>query len=116
VGCPLFRQDRKDADLEPGDDVQRGPSLSEGSQSSRDEGNGSLIAEMRKTSVNDPMTANGVLRPDGRLMRDVYLVEVKTPTESSGPWDYEKLSAIIPADKAFRPLSESACPLIKWPP
>jgi branched-chain amino acid transport system substrate-binding protein len=76
---------------------------------------GAVIAEMRKMSVNDPMTANGVVRPDGRLMRDVYLVEVKTPAESSGPWDYEKLSAIIPADKAFRPLSESACPLIKGP-
>jgi branched-chain amino acid transport system substrate-binding protein len=77
---------------------------------------GAVIAVMRKTSVNDPATANGVLRPVGRLMWDMYLVEIKTPAESSGPWDHEKLSAIIPADKAFRPLPENACPLIKRPP
>jgi len=72
-----------------------------------------VIAEMRKMPVNDPMTTNAMLRPDGRLMRDVYLVEVKAPGESTGAWDYEKLSAVIPADQAFRPLSESECPLVK---
>ena len=74
---------------------------------------GTVIAEMRKTPVNDPMTVNAVLRPDGRLMRDIYLVEVKTPAESTGPWDYEKLVGVIPAEKAFRPLAESECPLLK---
>ena len=72
---------------------------------------GAVIAAMRKTPVDDPMTTNGLLRPDGRLMRDIYLVEVKAPAESSGPWDYEKLVGVIPANKAFRPLAESECPL-----
>jgi branched-chain amino acid transport system substrate-binding protein len=41
------------------------------------------------------------------------LFEVKKPSESKGPWDYYKLKATIPAEQAFRPLAESACPLVK---
>jgi branched-chain amino acid transport system substrate-binding protein len=48
-------------------------------------------------------------------MHDMYLFEVKTPEESKAPWDYYKTIATIPAEKAFRPLSQSACPLIKRP-
>jgi hypothetical protein len=43
----------------------------------------------------------------------MYLVEVKKPTESKAPWDYFKVRATIPADEAFRPLSEGGCPLVK---
>jgi branched-chain amino acid transport system substrate-binding protein len=46
-------------------------------------------------------------------MHDVYLYEVKKPSESKGPWDYYKLRATIPAAEAFRPLSQSDCPLVK---
>jgi branched-chain amino acid transport system substrate-binding protein len=72
-----------------------------------------VVAEMRKIPINDFMTKNGHLREDGRVMRDMYLYQVKTPAESKYQFDYLKLLATIPADKAFRPLSESECPLVK---
>ena len=50
---------------------------------------------------------------DGRTIHPAYLFEVKKPEESKGPWDYYKLIGTIPADQAFRPLSESTCPLVK---
>ncbi len=72
-----------------------------------------VVAEMRELPINDFMTKNGKLREDGRVMRDVYLFQVKTPAESKYQYDYFKQLAVIPADQAFRPLSESACPLVK---
>jgi len=71
-----------------------------------------VMAEMRKTPVNDFMTKNGSIREDGKLVRDMYLFEVKKPEESKGPWDYYKLVRQIPAEEVTRPLSESACPLV----
>ncbi len=59
------------------------------------------------------MTKNGKLRIDGRVMRDMYLFQVKKPAESKYPYDYYKQLAMIPGDQAFRPLSESECPLVK---
>jgi branched-chain amino acid transport system substrate-binding protein len=70
-----------------------------------------VMAEMRKTPVNDFMTKNGMIREDGKLVRDMYLFQVKTPEESKGPWDYYKLIRQIPADEVTRPVAESACPL-----
>jgi branched-chain amino acid transport system substrate-binding protein len=72
-----------------------------------------VMAKMHELPVNDVMTKNGKLREDGRLMRDMYLFEVKSPAESKGPDDIYKLLATVPADKAFRPLNEGKCPLIK---
>jgi branched-chain amino acid transport system substrate-binding protein len=72
-----------------------------------------VMAKMRETPINDFMTKNGKLREDGRLMRDVYLFQVKTPAESKYQFDYFKQLATIPADQAFRPLSQSECPLVK---
>jgi branched-chain amino acid transport system substrate-binding protein len=71
-----------------------------------------IMAGMREMPVNDFMTKNGKLREDGRLMRDLYLFEVKAPSESKGPWDYYKLITTIPSEKAFRPLSEGGCPYL----
>ena len=65
-----------------------------------------IIAKMREMPVNDVATKNGHLRPDGRLERDLYLLEVKTPAESTGPWDLYKVDATIPAAKALRPLDQ----------
>ena len=50
---------------------------------------------------------------DGRKMHDMYLFEVKKPSESKGPWDYYKQVAVLKADEAFKPLAESECPLVK---
>jgi branched-chain amino acid transport system substrate-binding protein len=70
-------------------------------------------AELGKAKISDVFTKNGVIREDGRMVHDMYLVEVKKPEESKAPWDYFKILATIPGDKAFQPLSASRCPLIK---
>ena len=49
------------------------------------------------------------------MVHDMYLVQVKTPSESKAPWDYYKISATIPGDEAFQPLSKSRCPLVTKP-
>jgi len=70
-----------------------------------------VMTKMREMPINDFMTHNGKLRIDGRVMRDMYLFEVKNPAESNYPWDYLKLLQTIPADEAFHPLNEGGCPL-----
>jgi len=72
-----------------------------------------VMAKMREMPVNDFMTHNGKIRADGRLIRDMYVFEVKKPSESNYPWDYYKLKATIPAEQAYLPLARSVCPLVK---
>jgi branched-chain amino acid transport system substrate-binding protein len=72
-----------------------------------------VMAKMREMPVRDVFTENGVLREDGRMVHSMYLFQVKKPEESTGPWDYYKLLAEVPADQAFRPLKEGGCPLVK---
>jgi branched-chain amino acid transport system substrate-binding protein len=67
---------------------------------------------MRETPVNDAFTPLGKLRPDGRMVHDVYVVQIKSPADSKAEWDLLKLVATIPGDKAFRPLDEGGCPAI----
>ncbi len=71
-----------------------------------------VMAKMRETPIEDFMTHDGKLRIDGRVMRDMYLFEAKTPAESKYPWDYLKLLQTIPAAEAFRPLNEGGCALV----
>jgi branched-chain amino acid transport system substrate-binding protein len=72
-----------------------------------------VVAEMRKAKINDPMTENGWIREDGRVMRDFYVVQVKTPAESKYPWDYYKILGKVAAEDAALPLSRSECRLVK---
>lgn len=72
-----------------------------------------VMAKMREMPVNDFFAKNGRVREDGRFIHDMYVYEVKKPSESKYAWDYYKLRAVIPGDEAFRPLSESKCPLVK---
>ena len=72
-----------------------------------------VMAKMREMPINDMMTKNGKLREDGRVIRDMYLFQVKTPAESTGKNDVYNLLATVPGDQAFRPLTEGKCPLIK---
>src|SRR5262252_3954679 len=72
-----------------------------------------VVAEMKKLPTDDPLFGKGVVRADGRKLHPAYLVEVKKPSESKGPWDYYKILATIPADQAFRPMNEGGCPLVK---
>jgi branched-chain amino acid transport system substrate-binding protein len=71
-----------------------------------------VMEQLRAKPINDFMTKNGRLRIDGRLVRDMYLFQVKTPEESKGPWDYYKLIQAVPGDEAYRPLDAGGCPLV----
>lgn len=72
-----------------------------------------VVAKMKDMPTDDPLFGKGMIRVDGRTIHPAYLFQVKSPAESKYPWDYYKLIATIPAEEAFRPLSESACPLVK---
>ena len=71
------------------------------------------VAMMKEMPSDDPLFGPGKIRIDGRALHPAYLFEVKKPSESKGPWDYYKVRATIPADKAFRPLNEGGCKLVK---
>ena len=72
-----------------------------------------VMAQMKATKWDDPIFGKSYIREDGRKMHDMYLFEVKAPSESKGPWDYYKLLATIPAEEAFRPMDQGGCPMIK---
>jgi len=72
-----------------------------------------VLAEMHKMPINDFMTRNGHIRPDGQVIRDMYLMQAKTPAESKGEWDLVKMVATVPGSEAFRPLGEGGCALGK---
>jgi len=73
----------------------------------------SVADKMRDLPIDDFMDKHTAIRKDGRVMRDFYLFEVKSPAESKGPWDYYKLVRTIPAAEAARTVAESECPLLK---
>ena len=68
---------------------------------------------MRETPINDVFVKDGTLRADGRVIRDMYLARVKKPEDSKEPWDYLDIVKIVKGTDAFRPVSESECPLLK---
>ena len=72
-----------------------------------------VIAQMKKMPTDDPLFGKGSIRADGRKLHPAYLVEVKKPSESKGPWDYYKVRNTLPADQAFRPVAGGDCPLVK---
>lgn len=73
-----------------------------------------VVAAMRNAGAfEDPLFGKTQVRADGRVVHDMYLVEVKKPEELKKPWDYYKIVSTIPADRAFRPLAEGNCPLAK---
>jgi branched-chain amino acid transport system substrate-binding protein len=68
---------------------------------------------MKDTPINDMFAKNGRIREDGRMVHEMYLFEVKKPSESKGRWDDYKLLATVPANEAFQSLELSRCPLVK---
>src|SRR6266699_1245566 len=72
-----------------------------------------VIKAMKDTPINDMFAKNGKIREDGRMVHDMYLFEVKKPSESKGRWDDYKLVATIPGNEAFQSLELSRCPLVK---
>jgi branched-chain amino acid transport system substrate-binding protein len=76
------------------------------------DGDGRAVVErMKQMETDDPLFGRGRIRADGRKIHPMYLFETQSPAASQGPWDYFRLVRTIPADAAFRPLSEGGCPL-----
>ena len=74
---------------------------------------GAVMKKLKELPINDFFAKGGKIREDGRMVHDMYLVEVKKPSESKEPWDYYNIKAVIPGNEAFQPLSLSRCPLVK---
>ena len=72
-----------------------------------------VMAKLKSMKIDDMYTKGGYVRADGMMIHDIYLFEVKKPSESTRPWDYYKLAQTIPGEQAFNTLAESACPLVK---
>ena len=72
-----------------------------------------VVAKLKEIPIEDFFARNAYLRDDGRLVHDMYLARVKAPEESTDPWDLYNIIRVIPGEEAFRPLSESACPLVQ---
>ena len=72
-----------------------------------------VVSKMKEMPTEDPLFGKGEVRQDGRKIHDLYLFRVKSPDQSTGPWDYYETLATIPADQAFRPMEEGGCPLVQ---
>ncbi len=72
-----------------------------------------VMATLKTGPIDDALFGKGYLRADGRKIHDMHLFEVKTPSESNGPYDYYKLIRTIPGEEAFRPMDKGDCPLVK---
>ncbi|MFZ5512149.1 MAG: ABC transporter substrate-binding protein [Pseudomonadota bacterium] len=72
-----------------------------------------VMKKLKEQPINDFFAKGGKIREDGRMVHDMYLVQVKKPAESKYPWDYYHVKAVIPGNEAFQPLALSRCPLIK---
>jgi branched-chain amino acid transport system substrate-binding protein len=71
-----------------------------------------VMAKMKSTPINDIFAKGGKIRADGRMVHDMYLMQVKKPSESKSPWDYYNIKTTISGDQAFQPLSKSTCALV----
>src|SRR5438552_8138906 len=72
-----------------------------------------VMKVMKETPVNDMFARNGKIRADGRMVHEMYLFDVKKPSESKARWDYYKLVGTVPGNEAFQPLEQSRCPRVK---
>ncbi|MBB1497699.1 ABC transporter substrate-binding protein [Paracoccus sp. MC1862] len=72
-----------------------------------------VAAKMRELPVSDAFAENGRVGPNGRMISDVYLMEVKTPAESTGEWDYYEIKATIPGEQAYLDPAQSGCPMVQ---
>jgi branched-chain amino acid transport system substrate-binding protein len=71
-----------------------------------------VVKKLKELPVDDAF-AQGKVLENGRMVHDLYLFEVKKPSESKKPWDYYKQLAVVPGDKAFPSAKDSGCPLTK---
>ena len=87
--------------------------LSEGGEGRRHQGHRGGYEEAEGAAGVDDAFAQGKVLENGRMVHDLYLFEVKKPSESKKPWDYYKQIAVVPGNKAFFTAKESGCPLTK---
>ncbi|NML60463.1 ABC transporter substrate-binding protein [Massilia sp. RP-1-19] len=78
-------------------------------KATKTDGSDVVMAHLKKTKINDMFAKNGVIRGDGRMVHDMYLMEVKKPSESKYPWDYYKVVQTIPGDQAYATKAETKC-------
>lgn len=71
-----------------------------------------VMAQLRKTKIDDMFASHGVIRPDGLMEHDMYIMQVKKPDESKGPWDYYRLIHTMSGEEAFGKLGASKCPML----
>jgi branched-chain amino acid transport system substrate-binding protein len=72
-----------------------------------------VLAALKKIKINDMYTKNGYIREDGSMIHDMYLMQVKKPSEATKPWDYYKQLTTVPGAQAFTSIADSKCALIK---
>jgi branched-chain amino acid transport system substrate-binding protein len=77
------------------------------------DGGAATVRQMKRMPVDDFFADGGQVRADGLMVHDMYRARVKAPGESEGPWDLYEITGTIPAERAFPPLPESACPLVE---
>ena len=70
-----------------------------------------VIAHIKVTKINDVFAKDGYVRPDGRMIHEMYLEQVKKPEESKYPWDYYRLVRVIPGEEAAIAKADSRCAL-----
>ena len=113
-GKRFFDKTGADADLQPGRLLFGDADLSQRGQGRwhdrRRQGDGRAAQDQRSTTCSP---TDGIIRPDGLLQHSMYVMQVKTPAESKGPWDYYKLVRTMSGEEAFGSLADSTCPLVK---
>ena len=72
-----------------------------------------VMQQLKATPINDMFARNGLIREDGRMVHDMYLMRVKKPADSRGKWDLYERVVTVPGDEAFRPLADGGCPYVK---
>ena len=72
-----------------------------------------VLKKMKETPINDMFAKGGKIREDGRMVHDMYLFQVKKPSESKGPWDYYTLKGTVKGDDAFQSLALTRCAALK---
>jgi branched-chain amino acid transport system substrate-binding protein len=72
-----------------------------------------VVDRMKAMPTDDDAFGSGSIRADGRKLHPAYLLQVKAPADSSGPWDYCRVVATVPGEQAFRPLADGNCPLVR---
>jgi branched-chain amino acid transport system substrate-binding protein len=72
-----------------------------------------IMAELKKTKINDMFAKNGYIRADGLMVHSMYVMRVKTPAESKYPWDYYKVIKVMSGEEADGSQPDPSCALVK---